>query len=93
MLKKAASGVLAGHCRLTISAAFTSVPCLIRHGVNLRGSTYRSVRLSSALAAVLLDSLFEHPEITDLFLDFDFIHEISGFTKAGRWNITILFVM
>ena len=45
------------------------------------------------LAAVLLDSLFEHPEITDLFLDFDFIHEIGGFTEAGGWNITILFVM
>ena len=37
LLIKSASSVLAGHCRLTISAAFTSVPCLIRHGVNLRG--------------------------------------------------------
>ena len=27
----------------------------------LRGSTYRSVRLASLLAAVLLDGLFEHP--------------------------------
>ena len=27
----------------------------------LRGSTYRSVRLASLLAAALLDSLFEHP--------------------------------
>ena len=27
----------------------------------LRGSTYRSVRLASSLAAALLDSLFEHP--------------------------------
>ena len=27
----------------------------------LRGSTYRSVRLASSLAAVLLDGLFEHP--------------------------------
>jgi len=26
-----------------------------------RGSTYRSVRLASSLAAALLDSLFEHP--------------------------------
>jgi hypothetical protein len=41
MLKKSPSGVLTGHCRLTVSAAFTGVPCLIRHGVNLRGSTYR----------------------------------------------------
>jgi len=28
---------------------------------SLRGSTYRSVRLASSLAAVLLDGLFEHP--------------------------------
>ncbi len=40
MLKRFSSFVLAGHCRLTISPAFTSVPCLIWHGVNLRGSTY-----------------------------------------------------
>ena len=31
---------------------------------SLRGSTYRSVRLASSLAAALLDSLFEHPEVT-----------------------------
>ena len=29
---------------------------------SLRGSTYRSVRFVSSLAAALLDSLFEHPE-------------------------------
>jgi hypothetical protein len=28
---------------------------------SLRGSTYRSVRLASSLAAALLDELFEHP--------------------------------
>jgi hypothetical protein len=28
---------------------------------SLRGSTYRSVRLASSLAAAALDSLFEHP--------------------------------
>jgi hypothetical protein len=28
---------------------------------SLRGSTYQSVRLTSSLAAALLDSLFEHP--------------------------------
>ena len=28
---------------------------------SLRGSTYRSVRLASSLAAALLDNLFEHP--------------------------------
>src|SRR5690242_12378611 len=30
---------------------------------SLRGSTYRSVRLTSSLAAALLDSLFEHTEV------------------------------
>jgi hypothetical protein len=30
---------------------------------SLRGSTYRSVRVASSLAAALLDSLFEHPEV------------------------------
>ncbi|MCS6303185.1 MAG: hypothetical protein H8K07_05915 [Nitrospira sp.] len=30
---------------------------------SLRGSTYRNVRLTSSLAAALLDSLFEHPEV------------------------------
>jgi hypothetical protein len=29
---------------------------------SLRGSTYRSVRLASSLAAALLDGLFEHPD-------------------------------
>jgi hypothetical protein len=28
---------------------------------SLRGSTYRSVRLASSLAAALLEGLFEHP--------------------------------
>jgi len=28
----------------------------------LRGSTYRSVRLASSLAAALLDGHFEHPD-------------------------------
>jgi hypothetical protein len=44
MLKKSSSLVLAGHCRLTISAAFTSLPRFIQRGVNLRGSTYRRAR-------------------------------------------------
>ncbi|MDI3461666.1 MAG: hypothetical protein OJF50_000487 [Nitrospira sp.] len=30
---------------------------------SLRGSTYRNVRLTSSLAAALLDGLFEHPEV------------------------------
>src|ERR1043165_9076095 len=33
---------------------------------SLRGSTYRSVRLASSLAAALLDSFFEHPISEDL---------------------------
>jgi len=40
MRKKSASGVLAGHCRLTISATFTSVTRVIQRVVNLRGSPY-----------------------------------------------------
>jgi hypothetical protein len=41
MRKKSASGVLARHCRLTLSAAFTNVTRFIQRVVNLRGSTYR----------------------------------------------------
>jgi hypothetical protein len=33
---------------------------------SLRGSTYRSVRLASSLAAALLDGLFVHPEHFDI---------------------------
>jgi hypothetical protein len=29
---------------------------------SLRGSTYRSIRFASSLAAALLNGLFEHPE-------------------------------
>jgi hypothetical protein len=32
---------------------------------SLRGSTYRNVRLTSSLAAALLDGLFEHPEVVE----------------------------
>ena len=46
MVKKAASFVLARHCRLTISAAFTNVTRFIQRVVNLRGSTYRKGTLS-----------------------------------------------
>ena len=36
----------------------------------LRGSTYRSVRLASSLAAALLEGLFEHPAwCTPVILD------------------------
>jgi hypothetical protein len=30
---------------------------------SLRGSTYRSVRIASSLAAALLNGLFEHPDV------------------------------
>ncbi|WHZ25404.1 MAG: hypothetical protein OJF51_000199 [Nitrospira sp.] len=52
MPKKSASGVLARHRRLTISAAFTSVPRFIQRGVNLRGSTYHRERAAKQLGAV-----------------------------------------
>jgi hypothetical protein len=35
-----------------------------RSRVAQRGSTYRSVRLASSLAAALLDGIFEHPAAT-----------------------------
>ena len=65
MLKKLASFVLAGHCRLTISAAFTNVPRLIRRDVNLRGSTYHRVRAAKSSSGWVgeNDGLFEHPAI------------------------------
>ena len=40
LLTKAASGVLARHCRLTGSAAFTNVTRVTPRVVNLRGSPY-----------------------------------------------------
>jgi hypothetical protein len=40
MRKKSASGILARHCRLTISTAFTSVVRFIQRVVNLKRSTY-----------------------------------------------------
>ena len=49
-LEKSAGGVLMGHCRLTISAAFTDMSCLIRRGVNFGGTTVPG-RERAALAA------------------------------------------
>jgi len=40
MRKKSANGVLARHCRLTVSAAFTNLTRVIPRVVNLRGSPY-----------------------------------------------------
>ncbi len=46
---------------------------------SLRGSTYRSVRLASSLAAALPDSLFEHPQgILALAVSFQIRH------RSGR---------
>ncbi|CBK43277.1 protein of unknown function [Nitrospira defluvii] len=76
MRKKSASGVLARHCRLTGSAAFTDVTRFIQRVVNLRGSPYATgqepvlagsgwagtkERFASSFAAALLDGLFAHP--------------------------------
>ena len=48
---------------------------------SLRGSTYRSVRLASSLAAALLDDLFEHPAWwTPVFPDV----QISEIRRAHR---------
>jgi len=70
MLKNASSFVLAGHCRLTISAAFTNVTRFIQRLVNLRGSTYgKPVRPASSFAAALLEGLFEHPALKMLNLE------------------------
>ena len=46
---------------------------------SLRGSTYRSVRLASSLAAALLDGHFEHPATLTLSASFD---EISRMLYA-----------
>ena len=43
--EKSASGVLARHGRLTVSAAFTNVTCVISRVVNLKGSPYRESTL------------------------------------------------
>ncbi|MCG3775137.1 MAG: hypothetical protein JW395_1966 [Nitrospira sp.] len=41
---------------------------------SFRGSTYRSVRLASSLAAALLDSLFEQPEVMGAFIPSAIFH-------------------
>ncbi len=47
---------------------------------SLRGSTYRSVRLASSLAAALLDGLFEHPANVNLVLN----DECTTLKSSGR---------
>jgi hypothetical protein len=47
---------------------------------SLRGSTYRSVRLASSLAAALLDCLFEHPEVV---LDIRTVQNIPAILLAS----------
>jgi hypothetical protein len=53
--------VLAGHCRLTILAAFTNVPRLIRRGVNLRGSTYHRVRAAQSSSGQVGEKEYASP--------------------------------
>jgi hypothetical protein len=43
MVKMAPSFVLSGHCRLTVSAAFTRLPRFIQRGATIRGSTYQTM--------------------------------------------------
>ena len=72
MRKKSTSGVLARHCRLSVSAAFTNVTRVIPRVVNLSGSPYGhetraclgrlgvggyEVQFTPSLAAVLPDGL------------------------------------
>jgi len=61
MRKQSASGVLARHCRLTVSAAFTHVTRVIPRVVNLSGSPYGKSTIPTSLAAALLDGLCAHP--------------------------------
>jgi len=77
MSKKSACCVLARHCRLTGSAAFTNVTRVIPHVVNLSSSPYshgtraclgrlgvgKNERFASSLAAGMLDGLFAHPAV------------------------------
>ena len=53
LLKKSASGVLAGHCRLTISAAFTNVTHFSQRVVNLRGLLCRCAAMPDACSSAL----------------------------------------
>ena len=61
LLKNPSSFVLTRHRRLTISAAFTNVPRLIRRGVNFRGSTYGTSTFAWLFVAASLEGPFEQP--------------------------------
>jgi hypothetical protein len=51
---------------------------------SLRGSTYRSVRLASSLAAALLDGHFEHPVVVTLSEPFDKISVVvQAYTECS----------
>jgi len=54
---------------------------------SLRGSTYRSVRLASFLAAALLGDTFEHPAG---YSDDNAIHEISGTSYNAKRSHSLL---
>jgi hypothetical protein len=49
---------------------------------SLRGSTYRSVRFAASLAAALLDSLFEHPEVILTLVPSTIIVGIVGINRV-----------
>ena len=65
---------------------------------SLRGSTYRSVRLASSLAAALLDGLFEHPAmvspsllvVRDPFLTVGLVEMIEDIVGFRQHYIPIL---
>jgi hypothetical protein len=53
---------------------------------SLRGSTYRSVRLASSLAAALLNGLFEHPQATHTYETLGLPNDCRGGVEVvGCW--------
>ena len=59
---------------------------------SLRGSTYRSVRLATSLAAALLNSLFEHPAgvpasaRAEKFHHIVYVNRVCGQPERGLWQ-------
>jgi hypothetical protein len=61
MLKKSASGVLARHCRLIISAASTSLTLLFVASGTSEAHASNRVGVAPSLAAALLDGVISIP--------------------------------
>jgi len=57
---------------------------------SLRGSTYRSVRLASSLAAALPDSLFEHPDVMLAFAPYG-TFQLSCLVSAKFFSSLLFF--